>query len=123
MPGTADDVVVVHFGYGRTRAGRVGTGVGVDAFALRTSKAPWFDGGAEDRADRRARYALASTQNHFAMEGRHPVRVVDAEEYRKDPKSRSPSWATQRPPKTLSLYPRIIRTAKAPRTSGAWRST
>ena len=30
LPGTADDVVVVHFGYGRTRAGRIGNGVGDD---------------------------------------------------------------------------------------------
>ncbi len=53
LPGTADDMVVVHFGYGRRRAGRVGTGIGVDTFGLRTSKAPWFDGGAEIVQDRR----------------------------------------------------------------------
>ena len=47
LPGTADDVVVVHFGYGRRRTGRVGTGLGVDTFGLRTSRAPWFDGGAQ----------------------------------------------------------------------------
>ena len=28
MPGVADDVVVVHFGYGRQRAGHIGTNIG-----------------------------------------------------------------------------------------------
>jgi len=84
MPGTADDTVVVHFGYGRRRTGRVGTGLGVDTFGLRTSTAPWFDGGATVTPTGE-RYPLSSTQNHFQMEGRHPVRVVDAEEYRTDP--------------------------------------
>ena len=32
-------------GYGRTRAGRVGNGVGFNAYALRTSAAPWFGDG------------------------------------------------------------------------------
>ena len=85
MPGMARDVVAVHFGYGRRKTGRVGTGVGVDTFGLRTSKAVWFDGGAEI-VRTGEHYDLASTQNHFMMEGRHPVRVVDAEDYRAHPK-------------------------------------
>ena len=32
VPGQADDTVAVHLGYGRTRAGRVGNGVGFDAY-------------------------------------------------------------------------------------------
>ena len=84
MPGTADDTVVVHFGYGRKRAGKVGNGIGVDAFPLRTSQAPWFDGGATVTMTNET-YLIASTQNHFLMEERHPVRVATAEQYRKDP--------------------------------------
>ena len=84
MPGTADDTVVVFYGFGRAKAGRVGSGVGHDAFGVRTSATPWFGGGAEVAKAGRS-YILASTQNHFAMEGRHPVRVVDAAAYRKDP--------------------------------------
>ncbi|HYN10278.1 MAG TPA: TAT-variant-translocated molybdopterin oxidoreductase [Vicinamibacterales bacterium] len=103
LPGTADDVVVVHFGYGRRRAGRVGTGIGVDTFGLRTSKAPWFDGGAEIVRTGES-YLIASTQNHFAMEGRHPVRAVDAAEYRKDPKVVA-ALGHEAPPKTMTLYP------------------
>ena len=102
MPGTADDVVVVHFGYGRTKAGRVGTAVGFDTFGLRSSTAPWFDSGASITKTGET-YMLASTQNHFVMEGRNPVRVVDAAEYRENPKAvaeMGPHINTM-----LSLYP------------------
>ena len=103
LPGTADDVVVVHFGYGRRRAGLIGTGVGVDTFGLRTSKAPWFDGGAEIRRTGDT-YLIASTQNHFAMEGRHPVRAVDAAQYRSNPKAVE-ALGLETPPKEMTLYP------------------
>ncbi|MFO7303508.1 MAG: TAT-variant-translocated molybdopterin oxidoreductase [Acidobacteriota bacterium] len=102
LPGTPDDVVVVHFGFGRRNAGRVGSGVGFDAFPLRSSTAPWFASGAEVRAVGE-RYSIASTQNHFAMEERHPVRAVDIEEYRQNPKAVAelgPHLNT-----TVSLYP------------------
>jgi molybdopterin-containing oxidoreductase family iron-sulfur binding subunit len=85
LPGTADDVVVVTFGFGRTKAGRVGTNVGHNVFGLRTSQAPWFEGGASI-AQTGEQYLVVSTQNHFAMEGRNPVRVVDADAYAEDPK-------------------------------------
>jgi molybdopterin-containing oxidoreductase family iron-sulfur binding subunit len=103
LPGTADDVVVVHFGYGRRRTGRVGTGLGTDTFPLRTSSAPWFAHGA--RVTRAGRtHPLASTQNHFAMEHRHPVRVVNAAEYRDNPRAVA-AQGHNRPSDTLSLYP------------------
>ena len=44
QPGLPDDSVTVHLGYGRTRAGRIGTGAGFSAYAIRGSEAPWFDG-------------------------------------------------------------------------------
>lgn len=103
LPGTADDTVVVHFGFGRTRAGRVGNGTGHNVFGLRGSRAPWFDGGAEISKTGES-YFIASTQNHFAMEGRNPVRVVEAEEFRTNHdvvKEMGPN----RPPDSMSLYP------------------
>jgi molybdopterin-containing oxidoreductase family iron-sulfur binding subunit len=103
LPGTADDTVVVHFGYGRRRAGRVGTGTGHDVFGLRTSTAPWFGSGAEVRTTGE-RYLIASTQNHFVMEGRHPVRVVDAGTYRANPHAVA-ELAHEPPPQDLTLYP------------------
>jgi MoCo/4Fe-4S cofactor protein with predicted Tat translocation signal len=105
MPGTADDTVVVHFGYGRRKAGRVGNNIGVDVFPLRTSKAPWFDGGAAI-AKVGQHEPLASVQNHFAMEGRNPVRVVTAEEYRKDPKNSIDHLGPHlKFDKSITLYP------------------
>ncbi|HET9267365.1 MAG TPA: TAT-variant-translocated molybdopterin oxidoreductase, partial [Vicinamibacterales bacterium] len=103
LPGTADDVVVVHFGYGRRRTGRVGTGVGSDTFPLRTAAAPWFAGGAQVTRTGR-KHPLASTQNHFAMEHRHPVRVVNAAEYRSNPKAVL-EQGHNRPSDKLTLYP------------------
>ena len=40
MLGQADESLTVHFGYGRTRAGRIGDGVGFNAYVLRTTSAP-----------------------------------------------------------------------------------
>ncbi len=45
VPGHPDDVVTVYLGHGRREAGRVGSGVGFDAYALRTSGAPLMDAG------------------------------------------------------------------------------
>ncbi|MEW5959033.1 MAG: 4Fe-4S dicluster domain-containing protein, partial [Chloroflexota bacterium] len=73
-PGQADDSICIQFGFGRTRAGRVGNGVGFNAYALRTANAPWFGSGLEIRGVAR-RYPLASTQHHYNMEGRDLVRV------------------------------------------------
>jgi len=41
-PGHPDDAVTVFLGYGRTKSGRVGTGVGFNAYELRTSDAMYF---------------------------------------------------------------------------------
>jgi molybdopterin-containing oxidoreductase family iron-sulfur binding subunit len=101
-PGHADGSVTVHLGYGRTRAGRVGTGAGFNAYALRTSGSPWFGSGLEIRKTGE-RVALATTQHHYSMEGRHLVRVGTQEEFRE-----SPDFARELghdPPRTLTLYP------------------
>jgi molybdopterin-containing oxidoreductase family iron-sulfur binding subunit len=84
MPGTADGVIAVHFGYGRRKAGRVGSNIGHNPFTLRTAQSPWFGAGAEIVRTGET-HKLASTQTHFAMEGRNPVRVVDAAAYEADP--------------------------------------
>src|SRR5262249_27977651 len=43
LPGHDDGAITIHLGYGRERAGKVGNGVGFDAYRLRTAEAPWFD--------------------------------------------------------------------------------
>ncbi|MGC2479489.1 MAG: 4Fe-4S dicluster domain-containing protein, partial [Candidatus Sulfotelmatobacter sp.] len=89
QPGVPDNSVTVTLGYGRTRAGRVGTGQGFDAYKLRTSAAPWFATGLQIRKTG-DRYVLASTQGYQSMDtpdgGHRPlVRETALEEYRKDP--------------------------------------
>jgi Fe-S-cluster-containing dehydrogenase component len=84
MPGHPDDTVTVHFGYGRRRTGRVGSNTGFDAYALRTSDAPWFGWGLEV-VKTGAHLTLAVTQEHWAMEGRNLVRAVSVAEYGSDP--------------------------------------
>jgi len=101
-PGQADDTVTVFLGYGRTRAGQLGTGLGFDAYALRTSEAPWFGAGLEVRRTGE-RYALACTQRHFSMEGRDLARVATLDEYLQQPAfAQRPA---DDPRQQISLYP------------------
>jgi MoCo/4Fe-4S cofactor protein with predicted Tat translocation signal len=100
--GHADGCVTVHLGYGRSRAGRVGSGTGFNANAIRTADALWSASGCEitltgDRG------SLACTQYHHLMEGRHLVRAVTRDEYIHDPKSVREGDET--PPRTITLYP------------------
>jgi molybdopterin-containing oxidoreductase family iron-sulfur binding subunit len=67
VPGQARNSVCVALGYGRTAAGQVGNGVGVDANPFRTVSAPHILRGVTVRATGR-RYALATTQDHFAID-------------------------------------------------------
>ena len=83
-PGQADDVITIHLGAGRTRSGRVGTGVGFDAYQLRTSSAPWTAGGLTIKRLGTS-FQLASVQSHNNMEGRDLIRVGAVEEYKAKP--------------------------------------
>ena len=75
-PGQPDDVVTVYLGYGRTRAGRVGTGLGYNAYEAMRSDAMNFTTG--QLTGTGARSEVSSTQIHFTMEGRDILRVWDA---------------------------------------------
>jgi Fe-S-cluster-containing dehydrogenase component len=70
VPGHADGVVTLPLGYGRPRAGLVGTGVGFDAGRLRGPDAAWFAGGLSVSSLGGAEHDFAVTQGHFTMEGR-----------------------------------------------------
>src|SRR5262249_4366194 len=82
--GHAEHCVTVHLGYGRTRAGHIGTGAGFDANAIRTADAPWFHSGVEI-APTGDQYSLACTQYHHMMEGRGMVRAVTRDEFVRSP--------------------------------------
>jgi molybdopterin-containing oxidoreductase family iron-sulfur binding subunit len=103
--GHPDNSITVFLGYGRTRAGRIGTGTGFDVSPLRTSKAPWFTSGARLTPTGET-YYLASTQGYQTMETpegseRGLVQERSLEEYKKDP-----NFAKEdETPKELSLFP------------------
>ncbi|MEO8434205.1 MAG: 4Fe-4S dicluster domain-containing protein, partial [Pyrinomonadaceae bacterium] len=83
MPGQPDGVITIHLGYGRKRAGRVGTKQGFDAYYLRTSNAPWSGTGLQvSKAP--GVYQLACTQTHFNMEGRDLLRSGSLADYVKE---------------------------------------
>jgi molybdopterin-containing oxidoreductase family iron-sulfur binding subunit len=84
MPGHADGCVTAHLGYGRWRAGEVGDQVGFNAYALRTSDAPWNGSGLEARRVGES-YPIACTQFHSNMEGRAIVRSATLAEFERNP--------------------------------------
>ncbi|MFQ5739223.1 MAG: TAT-variant-translocated molybdopterin oxidoreductase [Acidobacteriota bacterium] len=84
LPGQADASVALALGYGRSAAGRVGDGVGGNAYRLRRSRALYFDAGVQIEPTGRFE-SLTSTQHHWEMEGRSLVREVNLSEYRSNP--------------------------------------
>ncbi|HWS53114.1 MAG TPA: 4Fe-4S dicluster domain-containing protein, partial [Pyrinomonadaceae bacterium] len=122
LPGQPDDVVTVHLGYGRWRAGHIAgregtfeqpTGPGFNAYKLRTSDALWGGPGLEVAVTGET-YSLASTQIHFQMEDREIVRHGSFERWLRDPHLTNPREGTEipqpaggnRPPEHHeSLYP------------------
>ena len=102
--GHPDNSITVFFGYGRAKAGRIGTGAGFDVYPLRTSQAPWFATGAKLTLTGET-YDLASTQGYQTMETpdgseRPLVQETTLEEYKKEP-----NFAKEgEPPKDLTLY-------------------
>ncbi|HTK82508.1 MAG TPA: TAT-variant-translocated molybdopterin oxidoreductase [Bacteroidota bacterium] len=102
QPGHADSAVTLHLGYGRKKAGHLGTGIGANANLLRTAGSQWHAAGAEMRKTGES-YTLAITQDHHSMEGRAIVRAANVEEFEKEP-----SFAKEMsevPTASQSLYP------------------
>ena len=103
--GHPDNAITVFLGYGRTRAGRLGSGAGFDVYSLRTTKAPWFANGAQLKGTGET-YNLASTQGYQSMETpdgseRPLVQERSLEEYKKEP-----NFAKEgEPAKDMTLYP------------------
>jgi len=84
QPGMADNVVALALGYGRVQTGRVGKGTGYDAYRVRSSSAPYIAVGAKLTSVGKL-HQIATTQNHWAMEGRPIIREANLEQYRQHP--------------------------------------
>jgi Fe-S-cluster-containing dehydrogenase component len=102
LPGQADHTITLPLGYGRRRAGRVGNGVGFDAYALRASTTTWHAPGVLVVKTGKS-HAFASTQNHASMEGRALVRNATLAEYLRQPHFANDEASEQVPKE--SLYP------------------
>ncbi len=96
QPGLADKVIEISLGYGRTAAGVIGSGVGVNANVL-ISKNPALTERMYNNAQVTkiaGTYELASTQEHYAIDSdpllkdiqfrRGIIRQASVEEYKKD---------------------------------------
>jgi len=103
QPGHANGAITLHLGYGRTRAGRAGTGIGFNPYGLRTSQAMWHDAGLEAKVAS-GTYVFATTQNQHVLDTRrHIYRQAELEEYKKNPEA--PHEGADTPPRGLTLYP------------------
>lgn len=94
VPGQPTGTVAIALGYGRTAAGHVGSGVGVNAYALRTTAHPSSLTGAKiEKASGRKKLATTQTQymiDDIGMKGRGKrlsaiVREGEFETYKHDP--------------------------------------
>ncbi len=97
LPGQADDCVAVTLGYGRTATGKVGSGTGFNAYPLLVLPTWFADGLQVEKTG--GSYPLATTQNHFSMEGRDLIHEATLADYLEDPQLGY--TATEAP----SLYP------------------
>ena len=103
QPGHVNGAVTLHLGYGRTRAGRSGTGMGFNPYGLRTSQALWHDVGLEARKISGS-YLFATAQNEHMLDSRrHIYRQAALQEYLKNPEA--PHIGAEAPPPELTLYP------------------
>jgi molybdopterin-containing oxidoreductase family iron-sulfur binding subunit len=100
VPGYADYSITLPLGFGRTAAGRVGSGVGFDAYRLRTTAAMGVQSAV--RAEKAGKkHPLVSTHEHWQQHGRVIVQEAPIEEYRKHPKLASEYESELKPQKAL----------------------
>jgi len=83
LPGHAEGAVTLTLGYGRRRAGKLGTGIGHDAYVLRASATPWHAGGLTlaKTGDKRT---LATVQKHPDQEQRNLARVAIFDRFKRE---------------------------------------
>lgn len=130
-PGQAADSVTVHLGYGRTRAGSIGNGVGFNAYEIRTSDTFWFGAGAS-LTSLGQMYRLASTQYHQSIGVTHPrlqnlmherianlVRIGTIQQFQADPEFLH-HGAHHGDPSELSLYPKFETASGEAWDGSAW---
>ncbi|HJZ94894.1 MAG TPA: TAT-variant-translocated molybdopterin oxidoreductase [Candidatus Solibacter sp.] len=105
QPGHVNGSITLHLGYGRTRAGRSGTGMGFNPYGLRIAKALWQDVGL-DAEKVSGFHEFADSQNYHMLDTpdrRHIIHHGDLAEFKKNPES--VHEGAENPPKGLTMYP------------------
>jgi molybdopterin-containing oxidoreductase family iron-sulfur binding subunit len=119
-PGHPDDSVTVFLGYGRRKSGRVGTGVGFNAYELRTSDGMYFAGGKVAKVGSGHGFANPQGWQYIDQSGipgaedmrdRHIVRKATLDDFIKHPEfakeegeAPSPEFSLYTTSKGLPLY-------------------
>jgi len=118
--GHPENSVTVYLGYGRRRAGRVGTETGFDVYPLRYSATPWIASGKVSKTS--GTYILASTQGYQTMDAgtdnRAIVKTANLEEYKKEA-----DFDGERPQDNETLYNETLRQEYAQKEPFAWGMT
>ena len=108
QPGQADGTISIAYGYGRTVAGKVAEGVGVNVFPFMktegNNRKSYLAAASISKTGKK--YDLASTQMHHSMEGRDIVRETTLAEWQEKPDAGNEMHA-EIEAKHLSLYKEI----------------
>jgi molybdopterin-containing oxidoreductase family iron-sulfur binding subunit len=125
VPGHADGSITLHLGQGRRNAGRVGSGVGFNAYQIRPSASPLFATGATVRKtgdvwgfavtksmyiDHRSKAVGGDGSGTHSLEGneaidRGIIRWATLEEFKKDPEFAHSGPGMDDPEPTTSMFP------------------
>ncbi len=101
VPGQAAGSAAIFLGYGRTTAGKVGSGIGYNAYNIQNAGARFAVAGTIEKTG--DSIDLAGTQEMQTMADREPVRAADWKEFREHPNF--PTREEPAVPKELTLYP------------------
>lgn len=88
QPGLQDNTVGLAVGYGRTAAGTVADGIGINAFPMLSvegGRTGWVQDASFSKAS--GSYRLANPQGHHSMEGRQIVVEATNDQFMKDPEA------------------------------------
>ena len=125
VPGHPDNSVTVHLGYGRSFAGRVGSGAGFNAFLIRTAASPFYATGSLKKLE--GKWGVAVTKSHFqdhrgaafgqkgngnnsleadeAINERGIIRYATLDEYKQNPGFANEGENHPSTDKSLTLFP------------------
>ncbi|HWI59872.1 MAG TPA: TAT-variant-translocated molybdopterin oxidoreductase, partial [Bacillota bacterium] len=82
MPGQAENSITLHLGYGRSRVGRVGGGVGFNAYRLRLAETAWTGMGASlVKTGKKHSLVATQTHHHLGSPERQVYRAATLEEF------------------------------------------